>query len=183
VYGRSKLVEKVRDHYVRQLVDFGKVQREACGGGSAEVKFELSPSSQVYRRLYCVDFAAKVGDDAIIRELQPDRILSFEPFDIEVRGVAVRVEQLVWDDVQIGHDLGELAGEELDRWFNYWFDPDDFRLDPDAELGRTIHSLIVQPKRLSLDLGTATADAFWDILDLIAAAGASHIQVNSSRES
>lgn len=180
--GVSSLIQNVRDHYVRQFVAFATMQREQWGSGSSEVKFELSSSSELYRSLYCIDFAARVGEEAIFRELQPDLILSFEPFALEVRGVPLRVEQLVWDDVEIRHDAKELSSDELARWFNYWFDPEDTRLDPDAEVGRIIHSIVVKPGYLSLDLGTATADALWDIVDLISAGGATRIQVNSSRE-
>jgi hypothetical protein len=178
----AALIEKIREHYLWQFNVFVAEQRRRHGSGSAEVKFELSPQSSVFRRLYCVDFATKKGDVAIIRELQPDLILTFEPFQIDVRGVSIELEQLVWDDVEIHHDASNVLRGDVERWFNYWFDPEESRYDPGTDVSRIIHSLIVTGGQISIDLGTATTDAFWDMLDLVAAAGATTIRVTSSRE-
>ena len=177
------LIERVREHYLRQFLDFVRIQRAEWVSGSPEVKFELTSSSTLYRSLYAVDFAGKVGSEAIVREMQPDLILEFEPFTTEVRGVPIRLEQLVWDDVELHHDARDLSPHGLKRWFDHWFDPDEIRYNADAEVGCMIHSLFVEQGHLSLDLGTATVDAFWDALDLILDAGASNVRVNSSRDS
>ena len=177
-----ELISRVRDHYLRQFVVFVGLQREQWSGGHAEVKIELSDQSELFRRLYCTDFAAKDGDAAIVREMYPDKILTFEPIAYEVRGVPARIERLVWDDVQIHHDAQTIATTALDQWFDYWFDPADARVDPTSDIGGIVHSLFIGPGVLNIDLGTATTEAFWDALDLVVGAGATNIRITSDRE-
>jgi hypothetical protein len=146
------------------------------------VKLELTDQSELFRRLYCTDFVAKDGDVVIVREMYPDRILTFEPVAYEVRGVPVLIERLVWDDVEMHHDAGTVASAELDQWFDYWFDPGDARLDPASDIGGIVHSLLIRSGEVNIDLGTAAANALWDALDLIVSAGATNIRITSSRE-
>lgn len=178
----SELISQVREHYLEQFVGFIAKQRERWPNGHAEVKFELSGESELFRKLYCTDFAANDGHDAIVREMFPDRILTFEPFSFEVRSVPVSIERLVWDDVQLHHNAASLGLSALDRWFDCWFDIEDARLDPASEIAEIVHSLSIKGGRLDIDFGTATAEALWDILDLVAASGATTIQVTSGRE-
>ncbi|NUS19621.1 MAG: hypothetical protein HOQ25_07495 [Mesorhizobium sp.] len=70
--------------------------------------------------------------------------------------------------------------DELDAWFQHWFDPDDARYREGAELGDIIHSLWVRPKALTVDFGTASPDAFWSLLALLEGAGTSGIRINAS---
>ena len=111
----------------------------------------------------------------------PDRILTFGPLAYEVRGVSIVIEQFVWDSVQLHHDADTLGGPELDRWFDYWFDTDDTRLNPTSDIAGIVHSLFIKAGELDVDFGTAATEAFWDILDLLAAAGATNIRVTSDR--
>ena len=69
----------------------------------------------------------------------------------------------------------------LGSWFERWFDPDDRRYRAGADLGNVIHSLSAEPGRLSVDFGSAGADAFWEFLDLIEKSGATQISVTSSQ--
>lgn len=39
----------------------------------------------------------------------------------------------------------------------------------------------VKPNRIGIDFGTAGPEAFWDLLHLLEDAGASHIEISSSR--
>lgn len=180
--GIAELVGQVRDHYVQQFRGSIEVLREQCSGGHGEVKLELSDHSGLFRRLYCADFVAKEDGKAIVREMYPDKILVFDPLSFEVGGATVVVDRLVWDDVQVHHDADTLAGAGLDRWFDYWFDINDARLDPTSDIAGVVHSLSVNSGLLNIDLGTAAPEAFWDILDLLATAQAANIRITSGRE-
>lgn len=81
----------------------------------------------------------------------------------------------------IRHDVDALPSNLLSHWFQLWFDPEDACHDPNAELSGIIHSMLLQPHCISIDFGSANPDAFWDILQLLEDAGASRIQVSSSR--
>jgi hypothetical protein len=48
-------------------------------------------------------------------------------------------------------------------------------------MGDVIHSLLVEPGTLSVDMGTAASDALWDVLDLLEKAGAQSIRISASR--
>jgi hypothetical protein len=83
--------------------------------------------------------------------------------------------------VLIRHNLDEVPHEPLSRWFQLWFDPDDVRHDPSAELSDVIHSVLLQPNCISIDFGSADPNAFWDMLDLLEEAGATSLKISSSR--
>jgi len=180
--GFQQLISQVRDHYLQQFRAFVEVQQQQWPNGHAEVKFELSDKSELFRRLYCTDFVAKADDGLVVREMFPDRILEFEEASFQLRGVPVIMERLVWDDVRLHHDADALGDAELGQWFDYWFDVDDRRLDPASEIAGVIHSLSTEVGQLNVDFGTADAEAFWDVLDRVAAAGATNIRVTSGRE-
>jgi hypothetical protein len=175
----TDFVKQIRAHYVDQFREFVRRQKQSSSKNASEVKLRLSDESEIFQHLYCVDVIKNDGEPQIV-ELQPDRVLSFEALSGSFGDADLTIEHLRWDDVVIHHDAPEPL-EGLAQWFDNWFDPDDRRHDASAELGNVIHSLLVQPGTLSLDMGTAEADAFWDALDLVGKAGARNICVSASR--
>ena len=82
--------------------------------------------------------------------------------------------------MKIQHDrLKPLSG--LNTWFEQWFDTEDKRYDKDAELCEVIHSLLVEPDRLSIDFGSAPVTALSELLNLLEQEGAKNICVSSSQ--
>jgi hypothetical protein len=176
----TAFVTRIRDHYVDQFRTFAEQQRAGCTRGASEVKLQLSDKSGLFGRLYCVDFIKNDGAQEVV-ELQPENILTFEPIVGTFGKASLSIEHLRWDDVLIRHDLDALPSDRLSRWFQLWFDPEDALRNPEAELSGIVHSLLVQPNCISIDFGTADPDAFWDMLQLLEDAGASRLEVNSSR--
>jgi hypothetical protein len=176
----AALVTRVRDHYVDQFRAFAKQQRASCTVGAAEVKLRLNAQSGLLNRLYCVDFIKNGGAQEIV-ELQPEYFLTFEPIAGTFKDASLLIEHLRWDDVLIRHNLDEVPPEPLSRWFQLWFDPDDVRHDPSAELSVVIHSVLLQPNCISIDFGSADPNAFWDMLQLLEEAGATSLEISSSR--
>ena len=174
------LIARARDHYVEQFEAFANAQSHNCTTGSPEVKLRLGDHSALFDRLCCVDFIKNDGKTEVI-ELQPDRVLSFEPVLGSFGAASVTIEHLRWDDIVIHHDATELPSSGVADWFQLWFDPDDKRHNPTSRLSGIIHSLLVQPGELDIDLGSAPPEAFWDMLTLIERAGAKAIRVTSSR--
>ena len=177
---RTALVTRIRDHYVDQFRAFAKQQRASCTLGAAEVKLQLSDESGLLDRLYCADFIKNDGAQEVV-ELQPENFLSFEPIAGAFGKASLSITHLRWDDVLIRHNLDEVPPGPLTRWFQLWFDPDDLRHDPSAELSDVIHSVLLQPNCISIDFGSADPNAFWDILQLLEKAGATSLKVSSSR--
>jgi hypothetical protein len=176
----AAFVTRIRDHYVDQFRDFAKQQRASCTVGAAEVKLQLSEQSGLLDRLYCADFIKNDGAQEIV-ELQSENFLAFEPIAGMFGKASLSIEHLRWDDVLIRHDLEEVPPGPLSRWFQLWFDPDDVRHDPSAELSSVIHSVLLQPNGISIDFGSADPNAFWDMLQLLEEAGATSLEVSSSR--
>lgn len=173
------LVAQVRDHFVDQFVEFAEEQRRSCTRGVAEVKFQLGGPSTLFQGFYCADFV-KNDDGRELIELNPGRVLSFEPISASFDGVALRIEQLHWSDVRLHHDLAVVPDDKIAAWFKHWFDPDDERYEAGAKVSNLIHSLSIEPYRLSVDFGTAVPEAFWSLLHSLKEAGASTIRVDSS---
>jgi hypothetical protein len=179
----TTLVAEVRDHYVDQFVAFAARQRQSCTKGGSEVKLQLSETStsSVFQRLYCVDFI-KNDEKSEVIEFIPENILTFEPLSGSFGGSKLTLEALRWDDVVFHYDAAELPETKISDWFALWFDLDDERHDPEATISSVIHSLTIKPAEIFVDFGTSPPDAFWDILELVEAAGASNIWVGSSRD-
>jgi hypothetical protein len=170
---------RIRDHYVDQLLIFIADQRRSSARGEAEVKIELEPGLKVFRSLGCADFVRNDGTPEIV-EFEPERVLGFDPISTTLGEADLKIERLRWDDVIIDHNGSFDAEQALGRWFEKWFDPDDRRYRAGADLGTVIHSLAVEPGRVSVDFGSATPDAFWELLDLLEKAGATELRVGSS---
>jgi hypothetical protein len=167
-----ELINQSRDLYLEHFRNFAELQTEKCGGrGGPEAKFEIPErdAPNLFRNLYCTDFVINHGDRVEPHELQPDTVLTFQPFTYEVGRALVLFERLQWDDVVLHYDGPDVQREDLNRWFEYWFDPDDSRLQLDAPLCGSVHALFVRPRYLCVDFGTATTEAFWDLLDLVTA--------------
>jgi hypothetical protein len=173
-------ISHVRDHYIQQFQAFAEEQRRNCTQGAAEVKLQLN-EGDLFQRFYCADFVKNDGERVIV-ELQPENVLAFEPLSIPFGAASLSIEHLRWDDVLLYHDAAELPPRDLANWFHRWFDPNDERFDRDAPLSNVIHSLLVKPGVLSIDLGSAATEALRDMLELIEAAGATAIRVSSSRQ-
>lgn len=176
----AAFVTQIRDHYVDQFRAFAEQQTASCTQGASEVKLQLSEQSGLFDRLYCVDFIKNDGAHEVV-ELQPASILTFEPIVGTFGKASLSMAHLRWDDVLIRHDLDVVPSDQLSRWFRHWFDLEDVRHNPDAELSGVIHSMLLQPNRISIDFGTADPEAFWDMLRLLENAGASRVEVSSSR--
>jgi hypothetical protein len=174
-------VARVRDHYVDQFRAFADKQKRSCEVGAAEVKLRLSDRSELFRRLYCVDFAGKTGGEHGVVELQPAFTLTFGPMSCAYGAAAISIEHLRWDDVDIHHDLAALPQEEIASWFERWFDPDDKRAGQTAEFSNVIHSLLIRPGCVTIDFGTAPPDAFWELLNVLEQAGATEMRISSSK--
>lgn len=172
-------LSRLRDHYVDQLLVFVADQRRNSLRGEAEVKIELEPGSPLFRSLACADFVRNDNGPEIL-EFEPERFLRFEPVAATLGDAQLNIDHLRWDDVIIQHDASFDAETVLGPWFEKWFDPDDRRYRAGADLGNVIHSLGIEPGKLVVDFGSAGPDAFWELLELLAKAGASELRVTGS---
>ncbi len=175
----GQFVERVRDHYVAQFRAFVEQMREGDVPGAGEVVLPLSEASGVFGRRYRIDYVRQ-GERPEIKEFYPGRFVAFEPFTISFGGTKASFEQLFWNDVAIRHDLLMPPEDGLDAWYQRWFDPDEVRRIPDPALAEAVHSVIVRPGMITVDFGTAAAEALWALLAVLEGAGATEITLGGS---
>lgn len=177
----AAFIGRVRDHYVEQFEAFASDQARESTQGASEVKLRLQETSELFGRVYCVDFLKADADGGPrVVEFQPSRVLSFSEVEGSIGDAALSVEHLRWDDVVILHDAPMLPPDTLLAWFERWFDPNDQRHAVGGEISRVIHSMLVRPGMVSVDFGTAPPEAFVELLVLLEEHGALSIRVTTS---
>ena len=176
-------LDTLRDYYVAALRAFVAEQRALHPAGTAEVKLGLQAASPLFGRRYRADFVGDAGAADGVCELVPDEVLEFDTVSLRAGLAYVSIEAMSWDDVVIDHDVEAVPGDALQAWFTEWFDPDDRRRGAGGDIGLAIHSLLVEPWRLSLDLGTAPPAALLGLIELLVQAGASSVRISASRDS
>jgi hypothetical protein len=170
-------VIEIRDHYVAQFRAFALAQRAACRQGTAEVKFQLPPDTTAYQRLAVVDFVRNEGAPEGIL-FDPDSILTFDRLEGQIDEAQLSIEGLRWDAAIIRHDAPSIE-IVIAEWFEKWFDPAEINFDASAELSECIHAVYITRQELQIDFGTATAEAFWELLECLSNSGATSISVSS----
>jgi hypothetical protein len=173
-------LSRIREHYIEQFHDFVATQRASCTRGSPEVKIMLGETSGLFRCLYCCDFV-KNDEKSLAVEFVPNHVLQFSPIEGSFGAMRLSIERLTWDDAVLEHNLKGLECDTIADWFEQWFDPDDRRHDRNAEFSNTIHSLIVKDNSISIDFGSASEGAFWDLLQILKKAGATAVRITTSR--
>lgn len=179
----NEIIELARRTYLEELAQFVVKQASRFPNGLPEAATNRTENPALFGGHYRVDFIGQQGDKGLAVDLIPDRRLRIEG---AVEGTAgkmhVRMEQIVWDDVEISHDAPGDITPALEAWFNHWYDPDEQR-KPEAE-GHSvdvIHSLGVYPGQLLVDFGSASPSAFWALVALLRDAGATGITIRETR--
>ncbi len=173
----ENLVIEIRDHYVAQFRSFVLDQRETCRKGEPEVKFQLPIDSNTYRQFAVVDFVCNdKGPEAIVFE--PETVLEFDRLEGHIADSKLIIDALRWDSVFIRHDAPSVE-DAIAEWFEKWFDPDEIKFDPTAELSSCIHAVFVAPDHIEVDFGTAPVEAFWELLEYLATSKARNIFIES----
>ena len=170
------LVERVRDHYLEQFWELADQASKRCTNGTAELKIGLNGSSQFYKNCYCVDYATNDGKIEVA-EFVVEKFLMFDTVTFDCGRASLLVDHLRWCDVVIEHDLPDVPADEIEEWFEHWFDPDDDAM----RQTEIIHFLHLEPARISIDMGTAPAEALYDMLGLLEHAGARNLRLTASQ--
>jgi hypothetical protein len=178
--GAVEFIARVRDTYVDQFRAFAEHQAAEGVEGASEIKLELERSDGVLNNLYCADFMMATGDGYEPILFQAENQLFFEPFEARIGAIDITFTSFGWDGIEIRYDSALTAEQILDDWHDYWFDPDDQRRDPDAFLTGNIHNVVVFDGGVSVDMGTAPAEAFWDLLEAFDAAGVMRLEIGGN---
>jgi hypothetical protein len=175
--GAVEFIARVRDTYVDQFRAFAEHQVAEGVEGASEIKLELERSDGVLKQLYCADFMMATDDGYEPILFQAENQLFFEPFEARIGAIDIAFASFGWDGIEIRYESALTAEQILDDWHDYWFDPDDERRDPDTVLSGNIHNVVVFSGGVSVDMGTAPAEAFWDLLEAFDAAGITRLEI------
>jgi hypothetical protein len=112
------------------------------------------------------------------REFYSIQILTFDRLEGQIDEAQLSIEGLRWDAAIIRHDAPSIE-IVIAEWFEKWFDPAEINFDASAELSECIHAVYITRQELQIDFGTATAEAFWELLECLSNSGATSISVSS----
>jgi len=172
-------IKSVRDDYVEQFDAMVALQRAKRSDVFVERRMER-PASNLFGKAYVPDVSFGDPMTEWLDMVPRQRAGALPSFSFSSPNLAVEFEDLWWDDVRLDHD-GEFTGKLVSWWFNRWMPPVE-PLAPRAEgLSGFIHSVTVDQKWISIDLGTATVDALFNILSVAQNCGAKTARVSSSR--
>jgi hypothetical protein len=179
----NEIINLARKTYLDEFAGFVRKHAARFKPGAAEVATTRTGETLLLGGHYRIDFVGQDGDTSRAIELVPDnRVRIDTPLDGMSGPMRVRVEQIVWDDVEITHDLPGDITARLQPWFDHWYDPNDKRSAASAGgITDVIHSLGVYPGQLVVDFGTASASAFWALIAVLRDAGAKTVVIRETR--
>ena len=180
--GAVAFIARVRDTYVDQFQAFAEHNLAEGVEGASEIKLELDRSDRIFKRLYCADFMMATDDGYEPIQFHAETQICFEPFEARIGAIDVAFASFGWDGIDIRFDSALGPEQILDDWHDYWFDPDDERRDRDALLNGNIHNVVIVPGGVSIDMGTAPAEAFWDLLEAFDAAGVTRLEIGGDED-
>ena len=188
------LLEEIREHYVSHFI---AAVQELTVSSDASVAHECALRDEDgdvvtdgVLDLPMRGDAVSVRDGVVVDSVQVDTetMVSFDPveFDWPEGDLPVELAPFQWNWLQLRLQGGadEMDWAPLRQWFLQWFGADDPA--PDALLGG-VHYLS-EPEQgdgwvqLSADLGTAPVQAFEELLDAVAAAGATALHAGQFDE-
>ncbi|MEQ9501014.1 MAG: hypothetical protein RIT81_29370 [Deltaproteobacteria bacterium] len=181
----NELLEDIRTMYVDDLVAAasalkgqGDVRLEAALRDEAGALVREGPHGLGMR----VDIAV-LGEDATTHAVDSERMIDFEPGELEYENLVVEIAPFMWDAVKLRLEPADAKVEPFVAWFERWFASDEegdapygvvhFMSDPAVEDGAL---------EIDLDLGSASVDAFEDLLDACVAAGVTNAWLGTPTE-
>lgn len=179
----NEVIALARRTYVEEFAEFVRAQGARFQKGEAEVATARPQPTPFFGGHYRVDFIGQGPKGLVPMDLVPDTRVRLEtPSHGNAGPTQVTMEQIVWDDVAILHDIQGDIGAVLSQWFNHWYDVDD-RRGPTHPGGMpdVIHWLRVTPGSLVVDFGSASTNAFWALIALLRDAGAKAIIIRETR--
>lgn len=172
----AALFDRAREHYLTQFRAFVLRERAACVRGSPEVKFQIPPPNELFGDRWCADFVSNDGR-VNAKYFKPEHVLEFERLAGTFNGAHLALNNLRWDGAVLNHDA-LIPDTAFAPWFERWFDIDETRHNEAAEFSEIIHSLVVDPSAVTIDLGSAPTAALWEMLELLSNAGATKIEID-----
>ncbi len=175
----GEAIASVREDYVDQLIAFIAAERRADPAAEPGRRVAM-PDSTLFARAYVPDVYVP-GDPERLSDLVPrERNGKVPAFAFHAPTITVEFDDLWWDDFRLDHN-GAFTGPLISAWFRRWFPPapGDSPYREGAE--GYIHSARVDEKWITLDLGSASTKAFYELVNVVQKCGATQAYVTASR--
>ena len=114
--------------------------------------------------------------------LEKDSVLKFNEQIYEIAGMKITVSPFVWNGCEFTVD--EKPNFMFESWAKKWIDIEDNKEVPKDSFSNVIHS-VTFPKQegskwtTSIDFGTATIEAFKELMTTFSRQGIKHVEVHS----
>jgi hypothetical protein len=188
----TELLDSIRDHYLDRLTK--AISEKIDSGATVATEVALRDETGVPKgdgvfdlpmRVDLADNTAGVVTESIT--IDTETMLSFDEvvFDWEGLGVTLSPFQWNWCEVLAEGNFTDASVEPLIDWFHEWFvDSED---GDGTELLGAVHymsdpQLTATQISFVVDLGTAPADVFEELLDAVAATGAMSVNIGEDDE-
>ncbi|SMH51139.1 hypothetical protein [Mesorhizobium australicum] len=171
-------IKKIRDEYVERELEpaIARLSAKSPNPNRPEVKF--GEIDGVYKGLAAVDWAES-GPEFHATVVAGYVRVSFPPMTADYRQMSLEIAPFHWDSLSIEFEKDTVGQSRFEQWFDRWFDIDDERVS-DGGVSGIIHSAIVEPKRISLDMGSAPSDALFELLDVLRESGVKQARLGPS---
>lgn len=170
-----EMIVAVRDDYVEQLSDFIAAERSSDPAVFVERRI-AAPQSGLFARSYVADVS--FGDPVTrMSDFVPrERAGTLPSFSLDTPTIKVAFDDLWWNNARIDHN-GKYEGQRLSLWFDRWFPSLDPAKPRAPEVEGYIHSVSVDEKWISVDFGSATIGALFELLSVTQRCGATEAVV------
>jgi len=175
----GQAIASVREDYVDQLIAFIAEERQRDPSAEPGWRLEM-PQSDLFARAYVPDIHVE-GPPERMSDLVPRARTGKLPFfSFDPPGMRVEFDDLWWDDLRIDHN-GAYTGPLISAWFRRWFPAEDKALPRGEGVEGFIHSARVDEKWITLDMGSASARALYELLNVTQKCGATLVHVSATR--
>jgi hypothetical protein len=175
----DEAIASVREDYVEQLSAF--VAEERARDPSAESGRRLAmPQSQLFARAYVPDIYVAGPQERMSDLIPRKRSGKLPSFAFNSPNLTVEFDDLWWDDLRIDHN-GTFTGPLISAWFRRWFPAEDGTPPRGEGVEGFIHSATVDEKWITVDLGSASTKALYELLNVAQKCGATLVHVSAGR--
>ncbi|MEM7744287.1 MAG: hypothetical protein AAF409_11320 [Pseudomonadota bacterium] len=164
------------DVHRTQIMELENKLRTHSFAVTAEVSLEIERDWR-HSRLYTADFLVvdEEGSAPRLVELSPVEFVDHPPIQVVDRGVELEIRELVWDRVRFVIGGRRLDASDFDDVLSKWhwsWEEDDLPL-----ANGNIHSVTMTGAGIGVDFGSASPEAFLDVLETLANVGISRAVV------
>nr|WP_166177635.1 hypothetical protein [Altererythrobacter segetis] len=175
----GEAIAAVREDYVDQLIGF--IAEERQRDPSAEPGRRLvMPQSRLFARTYVPDIYV-AGPPERMSDLIPRKRAGKLPgFSFSSTNLTVEFDDLWWDDLRLDHN-GAYTAPLISAWFRRWFAAEDGTAPRGEGVEGFIHSATVDEKWITVDMGSASTKALYELLNVTQKCGATLVHVSAAR--